>query len=124
MTTAAVATRSDKMPSGIPFIIVNEFAERFCFYGINSILVVYMTQFLHFGDAKGQAWGAMFKSAAYFFPLLGAMVSDIFLAKFRTIIWFSMVYVAGCTLLAFSSSETTLVLGLFLVAFGTGGIKP
>ena len=122
--TTATATRDDKMPAGIPFIVVNEFAERFCFYGINSILVVYMIQFLHFGDAKATAWGAMFKSAAYFFPLLGAMVSDIFLAKFRTIIYFSMVYVAGCVLLAFTSNEVGLVAGLFLVAFGTGGIKP
>ncbi len=123
MTTATVA-RSDKMPSGIPFIIVNEFAERFCFYGVNAILVQYMIQFLHFGDAKATAWQAMFKSAAYFFPLLGAMVSDIFLAKFRTIIYFSLVYIVGCVLLAFSTSEATLIAGMFLMAFGTGGIKP
>ncbi|HUQ26496.1 MAG TPA: oligopeptide:H+ symporter [Burkholderiales bacterium] len=124
MSTATATERSDKMPAGIPFIIVNEFAERFCFYGINSILVVYMIQFLHFGDAKGQAWGAMFKSTAYFFPLLGAMVADIFLAKFRTIIYFSLVYVTGCVILALGSGEVALIAGLFLVAFGTGGIKP
>ncbi len=116
--------RSDKMPSGIPFIIANEFAERFCFYGINAILVQYMIQFLHFGDAKAATWQALFKSGAYFFPLLGAIVSDVFLAKFRTIISFSMVYVSGCFMLAFSSTDVTLVLGMFLVAFGTGGIKP
>lgn len=124
MSSAAQPSLSNKMPSGIPFIVVNEFAERFCFYGINAILVQYMIQFLHFGDAKATAWQAMFKSAAYFFPLLGAMVSDIFLAKFRTIIWFSMVYVIGCATLAFSSSDATLILGMFLMAFGTGGIKP
>jgi len=126
MTSASVAApaRSDKMPSGIPFIIVNEFAERFCFYGINAILVQYMIQFLHFGDAKAQGWQAMFKSAAYLFPLLGAMVSDIFLAKFRTIIYFSIVYVIGCTTLALGSTPTMLIVGMFLMAFGTGGIKP
>ncbi len=121
MTTAA---RSDKMPAGIPYIISNEFAERFCFYGINAILVQYMIQFLHFGDAKAASWQAMFKAAAYFFPLLGAIVSDVFLAKFRTIISFSIVYVAGCTILALGSGETMMVIGLFLMAFGTGGIKP
>jgi proton-dependent oligopeptide transporter, POT family len=116
--------RNDRMPSGIPFIISNEFAERFCYYGVNAILVVYMIQFLHFGDAKAQSWQAMFKSAAYFFPLLGAIVADVFLAKFRTIIWFSLVYVAGCTTLALGSGPTALVIGMFLTAFGTGGIKP
>lgn len=122
--TAAAPARSDKMPSGIPFIVVNEFAERFCFYGVNAILVQYMIQFLHFGDAKAQGWQAMFKSAAYLFPLLGAMVSDIFLAKFRTIIYFSIVYVIGCTVLALGSTPTMLIVGMFLMAFGTGGIKP
>ncbi|TXH05590.1 MAG: hypothetical protein E6R07_01920 [Nevskiaceae bacterium] len=116
--------RADRMPSGIPYIVANEFAERFCFYGINAILVQYMIQFLHFGDAKAASWQAMFKAAAYFFPLLGAIVSDLFLAKFRTIISFSMVYVAGCTVLALGSGETLMIVGLFLMAFGTGGIKP
>ncbi len=123
MTTATVA-RSDRMPASLPYIVANEFAERFCFYGINAILVAYMIDFLKFGDAKAATWQALFKSGAYFFPLLGAIVSDVFLAKFRTIISFSMVYVTGCFVIAFGSSETTLVLGMFLVAFGTGGIKP
>ena len=122
---AAPLARSDKMPTSIPYIVANEFAERFCFYGINAILVAYMIDFLKFGDAKAATWQALFKSGAYFFPLLGAMVSDIFLAKFRTIISFSMVYVTGCFVIAFGGeSETALILGMFLVAFGTGGIKP
>ena len=125
MSSASISpARADRMPAGIPFIVVNEFAERFCFYGVNAILVQYMIQFLHFGDAKATAWQAMFKSAAYFFPLLGAMVSDIFLAKFRTIIWFSLVYVIGCTTLAIGTTSGALVAGMFLMAFGTGGIKP
>jgi dipeptide/tripeptide permease len=52
MSTYAPEERDDKMPSGIPFIISNEFAERFCFYGINSILALYLAHFLHFTDAK------------------------------------------------------------------------
>lgn len=123
-TQTAAPTVTARMPAGIPFIVANEFAERFCFYGVNAILVQYMIQFLHFGDAKATGWQAMFKSAAYFFPLLGAMVSDIFLAKFRTIIYFSIVYVAGCSVLAIASTPSLLILGMFLMAFGTGGIKP
>ena len=42
--TAPVNT--DKMPPGIPYIIGNEAAERFNFYGMRAILVVFMTQFL------------------------------------------------------------------------------
>ena len=115
---------SNRMPGGIPFIIANEFAERFCFYGINSILTLYLLQFLHFGEAEATTWGSLFKSGAYFFPLAGAVVSDVFWAKYRTVITFSLAYCAGCAVLALAREPSTIALGLFLVAFGTGGIKP
>jgi len=117
--------RDNKMPSSIWFIVSNEFAERFCFYGINSILVSYMVSFMKFPDGKALAWGALFKTAAYFFPLLGAIVSDVFWGKFRTIFVFSIFYATGCVCLAlFGQSEFALVASLGLVALGTGGIKP
>ncbi|MFM7784003.1 MAG: MFS transporter, partial [Gammaproteobacteria bacterium] len=114
----------NRMPPGIPFIIANEFAERFCYYGINAILAIYMVRFLQFGEGQATEWQSLFKSGAYFFPLLGAIVSDVFLGKFRTIIGFSLVYCAGCAALALVPGETGLALGLALIAIGTGGIKP
>jgi POT family proton-dependent oligopeptide transporter len=120
----ATAGREDKMPRGIPFIVANEFAERFCYYGINAILTVYMTQFLRMGDADATTWHSLFKSGAYLFPLVGAIVSDVFWGKFRTIMAFSLVYAAGCSTLALVPGRAGLLVGLFLIAFGTGGIKP
>ncbi|HZU85003.1 MAG TPA: MFS transporter [Polyangiaceae bacterium] len=114
----------DRMPSGIPYIVANEFAERFCYYGINAILTVYMTRFLRLGDADATTWHSLFKSGAYFFPLLGAIVADVFWGKFRTVMTFSIVYPVGCVILAFVPGLGGLLSGLFLVAFGTGGIKP
>jgi POT family proton-dependent oligopeptide transporter len=126
--TVAAPLESDKenkMPSSIWFIVSNEFAERFCFYGINSILVAYMVSHMKFTDGKALAWGALFKSAAYGFPLLGAIISDVFWGKFRTIFVFSIFYAAGCVSLALmGNSEMALVASLGLVALGTGGIKP
>lgn len=121
MNTSASSAR---MPAGIPYIVVNEFAERFCYYGINAILTVYMVNFLRFGEAQATTWQSLFKSGAYFCPLIGAIVSDVFLGKFRTIMLFSSAYVAGCTLLALSNTPETMAIGLFLIALGTGGIKP
>jgi POT family proton-dependent oligopeptide transporter len=132
MTTPAIdapnaseqQARDNRMPKGIPFIIANEFAERFCFYGINSILSVFMTQTLRLGEADATTFHSLFKSGAYFFPLVGAIVSDVFWGKFKTIITFSLAYAIGCTIVAFVPGTFGLGLGLFLVAFGTGGIKP
>ena len=41
------------MPPGIPYIIGNEAAERFSFYGMRTILVVFMVQYLHLMDGGG-----------------------------------------------------------------------
>lgn len=122
---AQVDPADNKMPSSIWYIVSNEFAERFCFYGINSILVAFMVGSMKFTDGKALAWQALFKSAAYFFPLVGAIISDVFWGKFRTIFVFSIFYASGCVALAlFGSSELALVASLGLVALGTGGIKP
>ncbi|MGZ3440539.1 MAG: POT-type proton-dependent oligopeptide transporter [Polyangia bacterium] len=124
LVDTATEARDDRMPAGIPFIVANEFAERFCYYGINAILSVYMTQFLRFGEAEATSFHSLFKSGAYFFPLVGAIISDVFWGKFRTIMIFSMSYVSGCAMVALVPGKFGLVTGLFLVAFGTGGIKP
>jgi len=114
----------NKMPAGIPYIVWNEFAERFCYYGINAILAVYMTQHLHFGQAQATVWQSLFKFGAYFFPLIGAIISDVFWGKYRTIMTLAMVYCAGCAVIALGSGPASLAGGLLLMAIGTGGIKP
>ena len=83
---ALEVNRTARMPGGIPFIVVNEFAERFCFYGINAMLALFLVQFLQFGEAQATTWASLFKSGAYFFPLLGAIVSDVFWGKFLSLI--------------------------------------
>ncbi|MDX8411266.1 MAG: POT family MFS transporter [Mariprofundaceae bacterium] len=120
------------MPPGIPFIIGNEGAERFSFYGMRAILVVFMTQALM--DAGGNAdlmsedeakgWFHLFVSAVYFTPLLGALISDGVLGKYRTIILLSIVYCLGHFVLAIDHTRLGLLLGLGLIALGSGGIKP
>jgi POT family proton-dependent oligopeptide transporter len=114
----------NRMPAGIPYIVSNEFAERFCFYGINAILSIYMVQFLQISEAQATTWQSLFKSCAYFFPMLGAIISDVLWGKFRTIIVFSFAYTIGCAVLALTSGPSGLAIGLFLMALGTGGIKP
>ena len=116
----ATTQSAERMPPGIPFIIANELAERFCYYGINSILTVYMVQHLHFGDAKATIWQSLFKFGAYFFPFFAAILADVFWGKFKTIMFLAVFYCAGCAVVALVSGPNALVAGLFLTAFGTG----
>jgi len=119
-------------PPGIPFIIGNEAAERFSFYGMRAILVVFMTQHLMsasgeldlMNEEQAKGWFHLFVSAVYFFPLLGALISDGLLGKFRTIIALSIVYCFGHLALAMDQTRLGLAIGLVLIAVGSGGIKP
>lgn len=128
--TAPVA--SPDLPAGIPFIIGNEAAERFSFYGMRAILVVFMTQYLLdsegslavMDESEAKGWYHLFVSAVYFTPLLGALISDLWLGKYRTIILLSVVYCFGHLALALDHSRIGLAIGLGLIALGSGGIKP
>jgi POT family proton-dependent oligopeptide transporter len=60
----------------------------------------------------------------YFFPLLGAPLSDIWWGKYRTILYLSVVYCFGHLALALDETRWGLAVGLGLSAIGSGGIKP
>jgi POT family proton-dependent oligopeptide transporter len=123
---------TDRMPPGIAYIVSNEAAERFSFYGMNSILVVFMTRYLldrqgrpdPMTEAQADAWYHTFVSCAYLLPILGAFLADAVLGKYRTIILLSVAYCCGHFALALDDTRTGLVVGLGLIALGAGGIKP
>jgi POT family proton-dependent oligopeptide transporter len=124
--------KTDKMPPGIPYIVGNEAAERFSYYGMNSILVIFMTQYLmnsqgqpdHMTDAQAEAWYHTFVSAVYFLPILGALLADAVFGKYLIVLLLSVVYCFGHFALAMNDTRLGLVLGCGLVALGAGGIKP
>jgi len=123
---------SEKMPAGIPYILANEAAERFAFYGMTSILVIFMTKYLLardgtlkvMGNEEAKAWFHLFNSAVYFLPFVGALIADIWLAKYRTVIYFSLVYCVGFAAITLDNTRLGLSLGLVLMAMGSGIIKP
>ena len=123
---------SKKMPPGMPCILTTEASERLAFYGMSSILVVFMTRNLMgangtldvMAEEPAKAWFHWFTSAVYFMPLIGAVISDVWLGKFKTIIWFSMVYCVGFVILALDHTRLGLIGGLALIAMASGIIKP
>ncbi|OYP38305.1 MFS transporter [Rhodopirellula sp. MGV] len=120
------------MPPGIPFIVGNEAAERFSFYGMRAILMVFMTQYLlgsngelaTMSDEDAKFWMHIFVMAAYFTPVFGALLADWLLGKYRTILYLSVLYCLGHLALAVNETRLGLAVGLGLIAFGTGAIKP
>ncbi len=121
-----------RMPSGVPYIIGNEAAERFSFYGMRSILIVFMTSYLlnragqraPMNNGEASFYFHQFVAAVYFLPILGSILSDGVLGKYRTILWLSIVYCLGHFALALDDTRLGLFFGLGLISLGAGGIKP
>lgn len=134
-------------PGGIRYIIGNEGCERFSFYGMKAILYVYiyglLMNFTGVDEAEAKSHATqinhLFIAAVYAFPIIGAILSDRLLGKYRTIMALSIVYCLGhAALSAFESSawqerllgrvyidpQQGLYLGLALIGVGSGGIKP
>ncbi|CAK1588211.1 unnamed protein product [Parnassius mnemosyne] len=118
-------------PKAVGFIVTNEFCERFSYYGMRTILSLYLRDKLGYSDNGATVIYHVFTMFAYFFPVLGAMIADGWLGRFRTIFYLSLVYATGTVLISVTAMppvplpqlEFTIV-ALLLIAFGTGGIKP
>uniref|UniRef100_A0A8C4HZ50 Solute carrier family 15 member 1 n=1 Tax=Dicentrarchus labrax TaxID=13489 RepID=A0A8C4HZ50_DICLA len=129
-------------PISIFFIVVNEFCERFSYYGMRAVLVLYFKYFLRWDDDFATTIYHTFVALCYLTPILGAIVADSWLGKFKTIVYLSIVYTLGQIVMAISAIHDITdsnkdgipdnmtfhvalsMVGLILIALGTGGIKP
>ncbi|XP_039500077.1 peptide transporter family 1 isoform X2 [Drosophila santomea] len=118
-------------PKSVFFIISNEFCERFNYYGMRTVLVLYLSRVLGYSDDTATVVFHVFTMFVYFLCVFGAIISDSWLGKFKTILYLSIVYIAGSVLLTLGAIgplnlpiETFTMLGLALIALGSGGIKP
>ena len=119
------------MPKQIKYIIANEGCERFSFYGMRNILTSFLITSLFLSMPESLRAGMAkevfhtFVIGVYFFPLLGGWLADRYLGKYHTVLWLSLVYCAGHACLAiFENNRNGFFTGLFLIALGSGGIKP
>jgi len=134
-TLAADAVpKKSRFPRAVPFIIGNEAAERFSFYGMRSILTLFLVkQFFNptgsaalsqQADAHANRLNHTFVMVAYALPFVGGMVADWFTGKYKLILYISMVYCLGHLLLSmFDTSLNGFEIGMLVVAIGAGGIK-
>jgi POT family proton-dependent oligopeptide transporter len=120
-------------PPGVPYIVGNEACERFSFYGMRAILATHLAALyaLHHGlgqkesEAAATAATHLFNAGVYALPMIGAILAERLLGKYRTIFYLSLVYCLGNAALAVGAGYLEgMFVGLALIALGSGGIKP
>lgn len=121
-------TNKYPFPKGVFYIIATEFCERFSFYGMRAILVMYLTQRLDFSRDTATVFFHSFTALCYIMPLFGAILADSYFGRYNIILYLSVVYLAGNVIMAVTAMAPPFWLGpaiaLTLIGIGTGGIKP
>src|SRR5690349_15666857 len=133
-------------PRGLTFLFTTEMWERFSYYGMRSLLVLYMTKFLLLSDHSGsviglsglhralesvfgpldvqplssQIWG-LYTGLVYFTPLFGGLLADRVLGQRRTVVIGAVLMAIGHFMMA---SEQLFLFALLALILGSGCFKP
>lgn len=112
----------------VALIVCNEFCERFCYYGLRSLLFSFMRSEYNFSVKQATLVLHVFISLSTFCSIFGGLLSDMFIGRYKTILYLSAIYFTGTSLLTYSSmvlgSYKLVLFSLLLISLGTGGIKP
>lgn len=132
MTISADAKRPEKSFFGHPKALLTvagvEMWERFSFYGMQGILAIYMYYTASqggLGISEATALGVVgaYGGAVYLFSILGAWVADRILGSERTLFYSAIIIMLGHLALSLLPNVAGLIVGLILIALGSGGLK-
>ncbi|GAA1642409.1 peptide MFS transporter [Kribbella alba] len=113
-------------PRGLMTLFTTELWERFSYYGMRAILLLYLTDKAHglgLGQSLGEAVVSIYGASVYLLSVLGGWFADRVFGARRTVLYGGVVIVSGHLCLALPA-EGLAYLGIALVALGTGLLKP
>ena len=111
-------------PTGFWFVFSGEAAERASYYGMRTVLALYLTEVIGYSQAGGATVMKIFMAACYLTPFVGGVVAERWLGPYKTILYYSLPYLLGHVILGTFQSKLGLFSALALLAFGSGAVKP
>lgn len=112
-----------KHPKALTYLFLTELWERYGFYIVQGMLVLYLTKALGFPDDDSYTISGLFTALAYISPMFGGFIADRFLGFEVTILWGGIFLIVGYALLAFLSLDG-FYFALATIIIGTGLFKP
>ncbi len=118
-----------KHPKGLYLLFATEMWERFSYYGMRALLILYLTKSyleggLHIEEKTAALIYGFFAGLVYFTPLIGGWLADKYLGQRKSITIGGIIMMCGQFCLAAEQSTTFLYAGLFLLIIGNGFFKP
>ena len=117
-------TTLDKHPPSLPYLFLTEMWERYGFYVVQGLLVLYLTMYFGYDDDASYTILGAFTALAYMSPIVGGYVADKYLGFKNCIIWGGIFLIIGYAILAMPFANALLYPGLATIVIGTGLFKP
>lgn len=108
-------------PRGLTVLFFTEAWEKFSYYGMRALLVLYMTKDLAFSQPKSSLVYSFYTGAAYATPIIGGVIADRWLGRRRAVLIGSLIMALGHFMMAFKSAFYP---ALFTIALGNGFFLP
>ncbi len=127
VTTSDTTVRQGH-PPGLYVLFFTEMWERFSYYGMRAILLLFLLDKVNggmgLGEGEGGAIYGLYTFSVYLLSLPGGWLADNVLGQRKSIWYGGLIIMLGHIVLAFPSSSAVFFAGLGLVAIGTGLLKP
>src|SRR5579883_605806 len=112
--------RESHHPKALSFLFLTEMWERFGFYVVQGLLVLYMTEYFGFSDSDSYTILGVFTALAYISPLVGGFLANKLLGFKMSIVWGGFFLILGYALLALPFAKTLLYPALATIIVGNG----
>ena len=111
----------DRHPKALPMLFFTEMWERFSYYGMRALLVLYLVNSLHYERKDALALYGLYTSLVYLTPIVGGYLADRYLGSRKAVLIGGITMALGHFAMAF---EPLLHLALGLIIIGNGFFKP
>jgi POT family proton-dependent oligopeptide transporter len=127
MNDSSIAKHSSDFlghPKGLFICFATEMWERFSYYGMRALLILYLTKHWEFTDAASYLIYGAYTSLVYIMPVFGGMLADQILGSKKAVTYGAILLVFGHLGMTVESNEQIFYLSLALIVSGVGFLKP
>ena len=111
-------------PKGLFVCFATEMWERFSYYGMRALLILYLTKHWEFTDTTSYLIYGAYTSLVYIMPVFGGMLADQILGSKKAVTFGAILLVFGHLGMTVESNEQVFYLSLALIVSGVGFLKP
>ncbi|WP_428897976.1 proton-dependent oligopeptide transporter [Parelusimicrobium proximum] len=116
--------QKQKQPAGLYLLFATEMWERFSYYALRGLFVLYLTEAILFAPERATSWYGSFTGLIYLSPLIGGYIADKWWGQRKAIIAGAILIALGQFVMGYDASLWCIYTAIILIVLGNGFFKP